>query len=65
MNGRGVHRGGTLVLSLAMAAIGIAIFVEALTEHASPLSGRVLIGVLFVAAGVLRIYVELKKGRGT
>jgi hypothetical protein len=65
MNGRGVHRGGTLVLSLAMVAIGVAILVQSLNEHASVLSGRLLIAVLFVAAGAGRVYVELRRGRGT
>jgi hypothetical protein len=64
MNGRGVHRGGTLVLSLAMVAIGIALFVQSLVSNASALSGRLIISVLFVAAGAGRIYVELRRGRG-
>jgi hypothetical protein len=64
MNGRGAHRTGTFVLSLAMVAIGIALFVESLAEHASALSGRLLISVLFVAAGAGRLYVELRRGRG-
>jgi hypothetical protein len=65
MNGRGVHRGGTFVLSLAMLAIGVALFVQSLAEHASALSGRLLIAILFVAAGAGRLYVEVRKGRGT
>jgi uncharacterized membrane protein HdeD (DUF308 family) len=64
MNGRGVHRGGTFVLSFAMLAIGVALFVESVAEHASALSGRVLIAILFVAAGALRLWVELRRGRG-
>jgi len=64
MNGPGVHRGSTLVLSFAMVAIGVALLVQSLTEHASALSGRLLIGILFVAAGVGRTYVELRRGRG-
>jgi hypothetical protein len=65
MNGRGVHRGGTFVLSFAMVAIGIAILVESIAASASALSGRLLIAILFVAAGAGRIYVELRRGRGT
>ncbi|HXB16828.1 MAG TPA: hypothetical protein VNV44_13915 [Solirubrobacteraceae bacterium] len=64
MNGRGVHRSGTLVLSFAMLAIGVALLVESLAEHAAALSGRLLIAVLFVVAGVLRLRIEMRKGRG-
>jgi hypothetical protein len=64
MNGGGVHRGGTFVLSLAMLAIGVALFVQSLANHASALSGRLLISILFVAAGALRLWVELRKKRG-
>ena len=52
------------MLSFAMLAIGIAILVESIAESASPLSGRALIAVLFVAAGALRLFVEIKRGRG-
>ena len=65
MNGGGLHRGGTFVLSFAMLVIGIAILVESLAENASALSGRLLIAVLFMAAGAGRLYVELRRGRGT
>ena len=65
MNGRGVHRGGTLVLSFAMLAIGIALLVQSLASHASALSGRLLIAILFIAAGAGRMYVEVRRGRGT
>jgi hypothetical protein len=65
MNGRGLHRGGTFVLSFAMVAIGVALFVESLVANASALSGRLIISVLFIAAGAGRIYVEFRRGRGT
>jgi uncharacterized membrane protein YcjF (UPF0283 family) len=65
MSGRGVHRGGTFVLSFAMVAIGVTLFVQSLAQSASALSGRLIIAVLFVAAGVGRIYVEVRRGRGT
>ena len=60
-----MHRGGTFVLSLAMLAIGVALFVQSLAENASALSGRLLIAILFVAAGAGRLYVEVRRGRGT
>lgn len=66
MSGRGVHRGGTVVLSGLMAVIGVGLIVEALAGagHGS-LSLLLLVGVLFVAAGVGRLYVERKRGSRT
>jgi uncharacterized membrane protein HdeD (DUF308 family) len=63
MNGRQVHRTGTLVLSVLMVAIGLALIVQAIGAHASAISPRLLLGVLFVAAGVARTYLEIRKGR--
>jgi hypothetical protein len=63
MNGRRVHRGGTLLLSLAMLVIGLALIVQSLSQSASPISARLLLGVLFMAAGVGRMYIEIKRGR--
>jgi hypothetical protein len=63
MNGRQVHRAGTFVLSLAMVAIGMALIVQAVVGHASAISSRLLLGVLFIAAGAGRAYVELRRGR--
>jgi uncharacterized membrane protein HdeD (DUF308 family) len=63
MSGRQVHRTGTLVLSLLMVAIGIALTVQTLVVQGSPLSARLLLGVLFIAAGVARIYLEVRRGR--
>ena len=54
---------GTFVLSLAMAVIGVALLVQALAS-ASPLSPRLLLGVLFIAAGGGRWYVEVRRSRG-
>ncbi len=56
---------GTFVLSLAMVAIGLALIVQAVGGHASAISPRLLLGVLFIAAGVGRAYVEVSKGRRT
>jgi len=53
------------VLSFAMLAIGLALFVQSLANHASALSGRLLISILFIAAGAGRLWVEARKGRGT
>jgi hypothetical protein len=63
MSGRGVHRSGTLLLSVLMAAIGVGLIVESMVV--GKLSLRVIVGVLFVAAGVGRLYIERKRGSRT
>jgi hypothetical protein len=64
MTGKQVHRTGTTVLSLAMAAIGIARAVEAIGGE-GVLSARLLLGALFLAAGSGRLYLEMRRGRKT
>jgi hypothetical protein len=64
MIGRQAHRAGTTVLSLAMVAIGIALSVEAVGGE-GVLSARLLLGILFVAAGSGRLYIQVRKDRGT
>jgi hypothetical protein len=64
MNGRQAHRMSTLVLSLLMAAVGLALIVQSFTGGASPLSPRLLLGILFIAAGAGRWYVEVRRARG-
>jgi hypothetical protein len=63
MSGRGAHRAGTFVLSLLMAAIGVVLVVQAVTARGSAISPRLLLGALFLAAGVGRIYLEVGRGR--
>jgi len=53
MNG-GVHRNGTLVLSVVMIVIGIALVAEALS-HGGVVTPRGLLALLFIAAGILRL----------
>jgi hypothetical protein len=38
--------------------------VQSLDGHASAISPRLLLGVLFIAAGVGRSYVEIRRNRG-
>jgi hypothetical protein len=64
MNGRQAHRMGTLVLSLLMGAIGLALIAQTLSAGESVISPRLLLGVLFVAAGAGRWYVEVRRARG-
>ena len=63
MTGPGVHRSATFVLSLLMAAIGVALIVEAVSGDGSVISPRFLLGVLFIAAGAGRLYLEIGRGR--
>lgn len=56
------HRSVVLVLSAFMIVIGTALLVQAFTGVGSVLSARTILGVLFLAAGVGRIYVEWRRG---
>jgi hypothetical protein len=62
MTGRQVHRAGTTVLSLAMVAIGIALAVEAVSGE-GVFSARLLLGVLFVAGGSGRLFIQARRDR--
>ncbi|MGA8363918.1 MAG: hypothetical protein WB709_05310 [Solirubrobacteraceae bacterium] len=64
MNGRQAHRAGTFTLSLLMAVIGVALVAQAVSGHGSIVSPRLLLGVLFIAAGAGRMYVEKRRGGG-
>jgi hypothetical protein len=63
MTGRRIHRSATMALSTFMALIGAALVVEALAGHGGLLSARTLLGALFLAAGLGRLYVEARRGR--
>jgi hypothetical protein len=65
MTGRTVHRSGTYVLSVLMTAIGVALIIQVLTGDGGVLSARLLLGVLFLAGGIARLYLERKRGRET
>jgi hypothetical protein len=58
-----VHRAGTLGLSLVMAIIGVALLGEAVAGVGS-VSVRLLAGALFLAGGIGRTYVEVRRGAG-
>lgn len=62
MSGRQVHRAGAMALSILMALIGAALMVQAFFTPAS-IFARLLLGALFLAAGIGRLYVELRRGR--
>ncbi|HEX5224718.1 MAG TPA: hypothetical protein VFW29_06270 [Solirubrobacteraceae bacterium] len=64
MNGRQVHRTGTLVLSAAMVVIGFALLVQAIASSAGSPLLRIILAVLFIAAGFGRTLVESRRSRG-
>jgi hypothetical protein len=55
----------TLTLSLLMLFAGLGVIVEAIAGVSSVAPLRLFIGVLLVAAGVGRMWVEFQRGRGT
>jgi hypothetical protein len=63
MNPRQAHRSATLMFSLVMIVIGVALIAQVVGGHAGIVSPRMLLGLLFIAAGGARIYLEAKKGR--
>jgi hypothetical protein len=65
MRGRTVHRSGTVVFSVVMVAIGVALIGQVIGGNGSALSARLLLGVLFFAAGVGRLYLEHKRSQRT
>ena len=60
-DGRGVHRGATLVLSAAMVVIGIAMLVRTLGAGGGALTVGTLVGLLFVVAGAGRLYLTWRR----
>jgi hypothetical protein len=60
MTGRGVHSTATRVLSLLMAAIGLALIVQVAAGHGGIASPRMLLGALFVVVGCGRLYLQTR-----
>ena len=58
-----VYRGVTRLFSVVILGFGIAIVVVTIAEGGGPFSAGVLIGLLFSALGVGRLYLALR-GRG-
>jgi hypothetical protein len=52
-----VHRSSTLVLSVALVVVGVALVVRTVAEGGGPLAVGVLLGVLFAAVGVGRLWI--------
>jgi len=62
MSGRQLHRVWTFVLCAAMTVIGFALIVQGVTKSSGIETSRLLLGALFIAAGVARSYLELRRG---
>ena len=58
---RDAHRRGTILLSVSMAVIGIAIIVRTVSAGGSATSIGILLGVMFVLAGAGRLWIALRK----
>lgn len=63
MTPRGAHRSATIALSTVIAVIGAVLVVQALSGDGGVLSPRTLLGLLFLAAGVGRLYIAMRRGR--
>jgi hypothetical protein len=63
MTGQQAHRSATFVFSLVMVVIGVALIAQAIDGHGGVISPRLLLGLLFIAAGGGRLYLETKRGR--
>jgi hypothetical protein len=55
---RSAHRAASRVLSAAMVVIGVVLLASTLSRGGGALSIGVIMGVLFVAAGASRLYIE-------
>jgi hypothetical protein len=58
---RQLHRSTTRVLSFAMVVIGVALLVRTITLGGG--ATGILLGVLFIAAGGARIYLQIRQER--
>lgn len=60
---RQLHRTSTRLLSFAMIAIGVALVARTLAAGGGGLAVGLVLGVLFVAAGAARLYLQARQGR--
>jgi len=58
---RPTHGAATTTFSVLMIVIGIALMVRTLTAGGGPLATGLILGVLFVAAGIGRLYLRLSR----
>jgi uncharacterized protein (DUF58 family) len=60
---RNLHRSTTTVMSTILVLLGVAMIVRTLTAGGGGLAVGLLLGVLFIAAGLGRLYVQGLLGR--
>jgi multisubunit Na+/H+ antiporter MnhB subunit len=60
VRGRQVHSSSTRILSIAMIVIGVALVVRTLVAGGGALATGIVLGVLFVLAGLARLYLQLR-----
>lgn len=58
--GRQLHSSSTRVLSIVMIVIGLALIARTLIAGGGALATGIVLGVLFVLAGVARLYLQLR-----
>ncbi len=61
---RRLHRAASLVLSVLMMAVGVTMVVSTVSRGGGPIAVGVLVGVLFVAAGAARLYLQTRMDDG-
>jgi hypothetical protein len=57
-----LHGSATRTMSVIMIVIGIALIIRTLAAGGGAIATGVILGVLFVAAGAARLYVQLRSG---
>jgi hypothetical protein len=60
---RQLQRGSTRVFSILLLILGVAIVITTLARGGGVLAARLIIGVLFCAAGVARLYLLERTSR--
>jgi hypothetical protein len=58
--GRQVHSSSTRVMSIAMVVIGLALIVRTIVAGGGALATGIVLGILFVLAGLARLYLQLR-----
>jgi hypothetical protein len=57
---RQIHRASTRVMSILMILIGLALIVRTVIAGGGALAIGLLLGLLFIAAGAARLYLQLR-----
>lgn len=59
----GAHAAATLLLSALLVIIGVVMVVSTIARGGGPLASGVILGVLFTAAGALRLWATTRSSR--